>query len=155
MSCAPSYDGEQFRSFGILYSKPIKKWLEIEAGVEYSKYDIVQRSKFMPGRESISQKMDLSLVSIPLDVRINFLKYLFFNSAITVDLDAKTPDRIDPQEGIGYVLGLGAKYDFEFGSSLFIGYFYNRHSWVSFNSDDEYRLVASRDGFKIGFMHRL
>lgn len=114
--------GKSF-TFGITYLKPLNKWLDFESGVEYLSCS-VERSSMMSdintGLFTSTRSSTMSLISAPITVRANFLKYFFVNAGLILDLDVSNNRIVDSQTGVGTVFGLGVKYDFKSGISIFV-----------------------------------
>jgi len=115
--------------FGVNYIYSLNKRLELETGIEYSKYHIIQSPE-----PNYKFETNLYLINIPLTLRINFLKFFYFNTGIFIDIDfSKGNEVADNQTGLGFMLlGLGAKYDFKSGVSLFANPFVRWHSVIHF-----------------------
>jgi hypothetical protein len=77
-----------------------------------------------------TQSERVILLNVPITVRANFLKYLFVNIGTIVDIDCSRNIRFNNQTGIGAIAGIGLKYDFDFGLSLFVNPYIKAHSWV-------------------------
>ena len=119
-------------SLGVNYNYQLKNWIEAEIGIEYSKYNI-KLFIYPDGDITFYGEKKLSLISIPLTMRANFLKFLFADAGTFIDFDFSDEDEIiDNQTGMGIIMGLGAKYDFKFGMSLFANPFMRLHSLVPF-----------------------
>jgi len=148
--------GEEFFTFGIDYLCKLNSFLDVETGIEYSKHKILVKSMVLPDMDTYSPhySANLSLVNIPITLRVNFLKYCFVNGGLLFEMDAGTSSPIDGQTGIGSILGLGIKYDFKSGLSVFANPYYKMHSLVPFTSGDNHqRLMES--GFRFGLMYQL
>ena len=141
-------------SLGVNYIYPLNSWLEAETGIEYSKNNI----KFFAYPNGITYfvgERNLSLISIPLTLRADFLKFLFADAGTFIDFDFSSKDEIiDNQTGMGIVVGLGAKYDFKFGISLFVNPFARLHSLVPF-APEKYHNRLFDKGFRFGMTYDL
>ncbi|MBV5348356.1 hypothetical protein JZU61_01600, partial [bacterium] len=80
--------------------------------------------------------------------------YFFANGGLFFDLDMNNSSPIDSQTGIGGLLGLGAKYDFNYGVSIFVNPYLKFHSLISFSSDDNKQKVHE-SGFRVGLNYNL
>lgn len=142
---------------GILYLHPISNWLELESGLNYSwmnvKYSWLNMDFSKTNETSYS---NVSLLNIPIGVRTNFLKYFFANGGLLFDFDVNRDSNstVDNQTGIGLMFGLGIKYDFKFGGSLFINPYGKLHSLIPFfPSNYQEHIVES--GARFGFTYQL
>ena len=94
--------GDGFYTVGITCQIPIAYRLDVETGLEYSKHTIIISPNLPPGMDDTPFKSNVKLVSIPVTLKMNFLKYLFVNGGILLDLDANNSSQIDNQTGFVY-----------------------------------------------------
>jgi len=151
----PSYSGAGFYTFGISSQIPISSLLDIETGIDYSRHTIkISSSDLYPNTTIQSYKSNVKLASIPVTLKLNFLKYFFVNGGFLLDIDASNSSLIDKQTGIGALAGIGIKYDFNFGGTLFINPEFKYHSLLPFSSSqNRQRLIET--GIRIGIMFNL
>jgi hypothetical protein len=158
-SSSTNYDLEDksFYTAGLTYIKGLNKWLDVEAGVEYSNHNIGITPNFWNGAENVYmriQKVKLQLFNIPVMLKANFLKYFFVNGGLLVDIDITNSDYIKNQTGIGGIVGLGASYDFDFGLSVFLNPYIKAHSWIDISEREK----ILEKGFRLGItcdLHRI
>ena len=151
-----SKSGDSFYTFGINYLYKLNNTFDVETGIEYSNHKIIVKPMLLPHMDYYSPgyRASISLINIPVTLRVNFLKYCFINGGLLFDMDASTSSPIDGQTGIGSILGLGIKYDFKSGLSVFANPYFKMHSLVPFSSGDNHqRLMES--GFRFGLMYKL
>ena len=117
-----STDAGKSFTCGISYLKPLYKWLDIETGLEYLSCRVEKQIIYIGPTTGLftSQSATLSMLSLPVTVRANFLKYFFVNTGLLLDIDVSSNSIINSQTGLGSLLGLGMKYDFKNGISLFV-----------------------------------
>jgi hypothetical protein len=149
-----SYIGDKFYTLGINYLYKLNNLFDLETGVEYAHHKIIIHPGVTPGNTNPPYGESLSLIDIPVALRVNFLKYCFLNGGILLDIDAGTSSPIDSQTGIGSVLGLGIKYDFKSGVTVFANPYYKMHSWLAFSSGDNHQKLME-SGFRFGLMYTL
>jgi hypothetical protein len=147
-----SVKGDFFYTLGLSYSCPLTKWLDFETGLEYSRYGVISDS-YPDGRSHIS-KHKFSLIDIPLTLKANFLHYFFINAGPLLDLDGSANMPVDSQGGIGLVGGIGVKYDFPSGISVFVNPYQKIHSLIAF-SDGNYPEHVFDEGIRIGITYNL
>ena len=149
------YSGNGFYMLGISFQIPMSSRLDLETGVEYSKHTILIAPELFPGSmDRTPYKSKLNLMSIPVTLKLNFLKYLFVNGGCLLDLDTSTSSSIDDQTGLGAILGFGIKYDFKFGGTIFVNPYIACHSLVPF-SPAHYQQRLSESGIRIGFVYNI
>ena len=142
-----SHDVTDATAIGIIYLKPLNNWLELETGITYSLCKITTTSA--PTPEVNTYKSNLSLIDIPVGLRAVFLKYFFVNGALLLDTELTNNSSVSSQTGIGMMAGVGIKYDFRFGGSLFFNPYGKIHSLVPFGGWKHHdRILES--GWKFG-----
>jgi hypothetical protein len=149
----PGYLGERFYNLGISYLYPLNRIFDLETGLEYADHKIT----ITPGVSPIhypSYGAGFSLITIPVGIRVNFLRYFFVNGGLLFDADASQSMPINSQTGLGFNLGLGFKYNFKCGFTAFVNPYTKYHSLVSFSSD-KYPQHLLESGIRLGVMYRL
>jgi len=134
-------DAGKSYTFGITYSKPLNKWLNVETGIEFlqGKASIHSITNTMYGLSTVSHSGTMSLINIPVGLRASFWKYCFVNGGLFIDMDVSADSPVDSQSGIGSQLGFGLKYDFKTGISVFVNPYTKIHAFpLSFQSDQEH-----------------
>ena len=126
-------EGKGYFLAGISYLKPLKKWWALETGIEYTHHKIKASSAPMP--EQWYWNTSASIISIPVNARFNFGNYFFAQGGLLLDMDISDKEDIDKQTGIGASLGLGGKYDFKKGLSLFINPYIKNHAIFAFHTE--------------------
>jgi hypothetical protein len=147
-----SYYGQHFYTLGCYYLTPINTWLEFETGLEYLNHTIL----IEPAPMEIvrpSHNETISLINIPVTVRANFLKYFFLNGGIFLGLDADlSSSSIDDQSGIGCLFGIGVKYDFDFGGSIFVNPYSKLHALIPVMMDADHERIVEA-GIRLGLTY--
>lgn len=149
VSGGASYDSKGFFAFGVNYGRDINKWLEFETGLEYSKHKFVVRPMFPDAERS---KAHTDLLNIPLTVRANFWKYFFANGGLLIDIDLAKKSDLDRQTGVGVMLGVGAKYDFSSGVSVFVNPYVKMHSLLYLTMESSHERLSNA-GVRVGVMY--
>ncbi|MCD8445753.1 porin family protein [Tenacibaculum finnmarkense] len=117
---------------GIRYNKKISKIFRIETGINYFSSEIIIESAPMP--EISTFKDNLQLATIPLSLITEFWKYFYVNSGVLIDFQTKDSKYLDSQSGIGFVLGLGAKYEYK-DFIFYLNPEIRRHRLIGFKSE--------------------
>jgi hypothetical protein len=144
--------GKNFYTLGLNYTKSLNKWLEMEAGVEYSRHNISLNANIYPGAHIFmrTQKTALSLIGIPVTVKANFLKYFFVNGGLLIDIDVSRENiYFDNQTGFGGIAGVGVNYNFSSGLSVFLNPYIKAHSLINIR---QLQKVLEK-GFRLGFTY--
>jgi len=149
-----AYDRDYFYTLGMIYIYPFNKWLEGETGIEYSKHHIVIRPNVPPDMDNSPRKENFSLINVPVTLRVNFLKYLIVNAGLFFDFSRMSDTPIDNQTGLGTLLGLSLKYDFNTGISAFVNPYTKLHSLIPFNPG-QYHQRVWENGIRIGLSYDL
>ena len=149
---AASHDVTNASGIGLIYLKPINNWLEWETGLTYTLFKVTTTSA--PTPEVFTKNSTISLIDIPIGLRAGFLKYFFVNGGLMLDLDTMSDSPVNSQSGIGMMLGLGVKYDFKFGGSLFVNPYGKIHSLLPFGTNNNHERILE-SGWKLGITYKL
>lgn len=150
----PGFYPDKFYTVGIDYLLRINGTFDFETGIEYSKHKIIVHPESFPNTNESVYGAQFFLINVPLTIRVNFLKYCFLNGGLNLDIDPTVSSPIDNQTGIGAILGLGLKYDADFGISVFVNPYLKTHSLIPFSSiQDPQRVLES--GFRFGLLYKL
>ena len=150
---AAGYSGDGFYIFGITCQIPVTSRLDVEAGFEYAKHTIIISPNLPPDMDNTPYKKNFKLATIPVTLKMNFLKYLFVNGGVLLDLDTSKSSAIDNQTGLGAILGVGLNYDFKFGGTIFANPYLKCHSLVPF-SPERYHQRLFDAGIRFGVMYK-
>ena len=153
---AGGYDGKGFFSLGISYIQALTKTIDLETGLEYSRFNYRYSNASLGPEGQEPFNLTNSILEIPATIRFNFLKYFFLNTGLLFDIDTGADNHMDSQSGIGAIVGVGAKYDFR---NLPIGFFVNpyfkHHTLLSFPLEPgNHQLRTSDSGFRFGIAYR-
>ena len=154
VSGAGSYTGRGYYSFGITYIRPLSNRFDLEVGFEYSNLSYRRTPAFTGGEPSIPFNVNLSLIEIPITARFNFWQHFFLNSGLLLGFDITQDRHLDNQTGVGAMLGVGARYDF---NSLPIGLFLNPYlkyrPLIPFAEIGNFRWRTTESGFRLGVVY--
>ena len=151
---AASYSGKRFYSLGLDYLIPISQNFDFETGIEYSHHKMMVDPNLPPSMDKPEYPVYLNILTVPVAVRVNFLKYFFVSAGGMVNLDVSGSGGADTQTGLGACASLGVKYDFESGLSAFINPYLKANGLLPFAPGDyQQRLVVS--GWRFGILYRL
>lgn len=126
-----SIDGKGFYTIGASYTFILSKKVELQSGLEFSRYKIRIDPPYMGEEFDISPWNEkVKLLTIPLTANINFGKYFFINGGLLFDFEVSKNNSFNKQSGIGTVLGIGLKYDFDSGLSIFANPYYKIHALI-------------------------
>jgi Outer membrane protein beta-barrel domain len=145
------FDSKKYYTLGIIYVYSLNKRFDLETGIEYLTSKIIITS-VMPNSTQTSET--LSLTNIPLTLRVKFLKYCFINGGLGLNINVSKNNSVDDQTGLGYFLGLGLKYDFKSGLSLFVNPYMSNHSLIPF-ATKKYHQILSDNGLRFGLTFKL
>lgn len=71
------YDGKRFYTLGLSYIYSFSPLVDVETGIEYSSHTITTVPAYHPKADTTPYDERLSIISIPVTARINFLKYFW------------------------------------------------------------------------------
>ncbi|MCK5845816.1 MAG: hypothetical protein KAG84_00135 [Bacteroidales bacterium] len=147
-----SYKSVDFYTIGFVIIKPFSKKIELETGFEYSEHTIRIIPNLPPDIIKDPYNSEKTLWSIPVGIRYNLLKYLYINGGVFLDFDSSLGYELENQQGIGVYVGLGAKYDFNFGLSIFATPYFKAHSLIPFKKQGSQGHLMET-GFKMGVIY--
>lgn len=145
-----SYDGRGIFNIGASYTYRLSRKLGLEAGLEYSKLNYKCTSEFIgESTPAVTVKDNIDLLSVPVALNVYFGKYIYANAGVLFDFQIKDSNYVDKQSGMGAILGIGGKYDFYSGFSVFVNPYYKLHALIPF-STEKYHQRVGEYGLKIG-----
>lgn len=134
-----SYNFENFNKLGIRYLRKINSNFSIETGVNYTKADLKINPAFTGIPVSLIEE-DFALISIPVYANYTLWNLLFINGGPIVDFQ-NSENLTDSQSGIGYGVGLGAKYNFK-NISIFLNPNFQRHAVIPFKKENHHQKLT-------------
>lgn len=150
---APSYTGDGFYTVEINYMYSFNKVLDLETGFGYGEYNLIVYPNLPPDMDDSPRPFKYSLFYIPISLRVNFWKYFFVNGGVEFDFDSDNEYSDITQNGMGIMFGVGFKYDFKMGLSLFLNPYFKIHKVISFSKGSNYGCLTE-GGFRIGAMFK-
>ena len=145
-----SYDLENFTKFGLRFMRKINSNLSLETGVNYTAATLKITPAFTGTPVSLIEE-DFSLISIPVYANYTLWNFLFFNGGPIIDFQ-NSENITDSQSGIGYGVGLGAKYNFN-DISIFLNPNFQRHTVIPFRKENHHQKLTEF-GIHIGLGYR-
>ncbi|HCY01318.1 MAG TPA: hypothetical protein DG754_14365 [Bacteroidales bacterium] len=151
---AGSSTGQEFYSFSLSYIKPINSWIDLQTGLDLGYHKFKFTGTIVDPNIPLESKIeDAYLVSIPLAIRVNFLKYFYISTGVLLDLDFNQAQHTDNQTGIGAMAGLGAQYRFKQGIGVFVNPILSFHSLVPFSVANYHERIFE-SGIRLGISYR-
>lgn len=147
-----SYAGDGAWHTGIGFNKELKENLWLTTGLVYNQHHIKITPEYFPDIEIVTRIESIQILSIPLEVRLGFLKYFFINGGPNLDFGINNnTDWTDSQSGLGWRMGIGAK--IEFRKVVFvINPYLKVHSLPAFNPERyQQHLMESGVSFGVGY----
>jgi len=144
------YNAGSATLFGMSYVKGLTHEFSFESGIIYSDNQ-TQLSSSPSGRVVIYNE-HIKMVSVPILLRRNFLKYFYFNFGLNVDVETNYPNDGSAlnQSGIGYEMNLGGQYNFSH-FTVFAAPFFQAHGLIRFNDNNTGNLLDGGIKFGAGF----
>jgi hypothetical protein len=136
--------------FSLNYARILNPSFSLETGIQYN-YNKVELSTIGP--RGALYDGEIKLITIPVIAKYTFFKYLFVDGGLLAGFETNyassdANSTATMQTGIGYELGLGAKYNFG-PVQIFVNPFIQEHSFIKFNrSSSNFNLMNW--GFKFG-----
>jgi hypothetical protein len=105
-----SYDLNTGFSIGLQYNRKLTKKLHLMTSINWYNNSISVIPNFNPDISMTSKTFDVQLIYIPLLLKIDLGKYLFFNGGLIADIDATKNKYISNQSGLGASFGIGTEF---------------------------------------------
>ena len=151
---AASYSGRGYYGIQIDYFRSLNKVLTLETGVGLRNHGFTVHPNTGPHVDDTGREFNTSLLVIPVGLTVNFLKYAFINTGALVTTSLSHQEEISDQNGIGFNLGLGLKYDFQSGVGVYVNPFMAMHSAISLTKEN-YPERITEGGLKVGLTYQL
>ncbi len=144
--CSGSYENKNSNEFGFKYLRKLSERLSIETGINIIKSDVIVTPSFT-GTPVTPVLEKLNLITIPVYANYSFGKYFYFNVGPVLDFQDGEAS-FESQSGIGYGLGIGAKYNLK-NLFIYINPDFKRHSSIPFKKY-KYHQRLTQFGIQIG-----
>jgi hypothetical protein len=147
--------GNGYYNIGVNYTEPLNKWLSVLGGFEYSDHKI--RTTYWLDNPNYPQPSPtyekIQLLSFPINIQTDFLKYFYARTGFTVDVEMKNNTTyFTHQSGIGLNFEVGAKYSFRDHVTVFLSPFFQTHGNILFHSErNAYKINTSGINLGIGY----
>ncbi|WP_421870044.1 outer membrane beta-barrel protein [Marinoscillum sp.] len=151
---AASYSGESYYGVQLDYLAPINQVLSFETGIGYRHHELLQHPNVPPNMDTAPNDVNASILTIPVGVRVNFLKYLFINPGLILNADLGSSGNVSGQTGVGFNLGVGLQYEFASGLGVYVNPYTAMHSTLSLSSEN-YPERITESGLKIGVTFKI
>jgi hypothetical protein len=144
------YNAGNATLFGLSYVRILTQSFSIQSGIIFSD-NKTQLTSIQGSRGEFIYNEPIKMLSVPILLRRNFLKYFYFNFGLSVDMQANPSDGYTlNQAGIGYEMDLGGQYNFGH-LSLFAAPFFRAHGLIRFNNNNTGNLLDAGVKFGSGY----
>ncbi|MFV0591955.1 MAG: hypothetical protein ACK5M7_11270 [Draconibacterium sp.] len=147
------YSNNGMYSIGLHYQHNLSETLALKTGLEYRKNNIMIAAGYNPDVPDISGSWDTDILTLPLFINYQPLKYIFIEGGPLVDLQFNIWNNqpTATQSGIGFGLGIGGIYSYK-NLVFTLSPFMNYHAIIQFEPTKKERLAET--GVKFGFGYR-
>lgn len=147
---APSFSGNGFFTGGLSVRRFFKDWFSIEGGINFSEQYYTMHSA--PTPEVTSSSGHFGMLSLPVKVRFDFLKYMFAEAGVVPGVQTGNSNYFD-LSGLGLTAGLGAKFRFKSDIIITFRAYETQYALLSF-SNESHPYTLSNTGFTVGVGYR-
>lgn len=144
-------------SIGMRYRRTFDAHWSISTGAQYFRGRVLTTPAPGPAFHGLNAIFEdkLEMLSFPIMMEYTFLKFLYVSVGPQMDVQlTETGFESQNQNGIGYIFGLGGRYQTD-RFSIFLFPNLSRHSWISFqNRGGNGRQVLSVYSLQIGMGYR-
>jgi hypothetical protein len=144
------------KEVGLLFSKGISKKVTITTGLNFGYGEVEFRPAICP---NCSQQLtyyhnsNFEIISIPVYGSYSFWNFLYVTAGPIIDFQLSEGNNFSDQSGLGYLAGLGARFDSKKVSfSIFPNY--KRHGAIPFDDSAEYKHILQELGVQFGVGYR-
>lgn len=149
---ASSVEMKNFKEVGVSLSKGLGKKFSIAGSVNYSFAEVNYNPNFSPCINCFygySHNPDFQMLSIPVYAEYGFGQFFYAVAGPVINFQLSEGNNFTDQSGIGYLAGLGAKWNTEkLAFSIFPNY--KRHSVVPFEKAGNHKQVLQELGIQLG-----
>lgn len=147
-----SYDGEGGWHTGLKFSRKLNTDTWITSGLVYSQHLITITPEYFPDIEIVPRTEKISLLSLPFEISLDFLKHFFINAGPSLDIDfSKENTDIDSQSGLGLGMGFGGKISYK-KITFKVNPYLKIYSLLPFQLENNHQhLVESGVGLSVGY----
>ena len=132
---APSYEDAGHYSISALYYRSYRSWFQLGTGLTYTVQSLYIHPNLGPMEDVASRKIGISIVSVPVGIRLTAAKYLYLETGAQLGFQVHQSEEIDSQTGLGAYSGAGLQYPFKAGFTIFLNAFIKAHALVPFLPD--------------------
>lgn len=149
---ASSVETKQYMELGVLLSRGIGERFSLGTGVNYAFSDVDYNPNFPPCpfcKYAYVHDPKFRMLTIPVFAEYKLGKVFYAAAGPVLDFQLSEGNNFTDQSGIGYLVGLGAKFQTDqFIFSLFPNY--KRHSVIPFDNSPQYKDVLQEIGIQLG-----
>jgi len=148
---------------GAEYRLPLKRALQINAGLEFSRYRFNVSYTSYPNYPAVpDNQYNLSLLGLPVSLQFDFWKYAYLRGGIVVDVQTGkqmvnhsggASDALPNQSGIGSVFGLGLQYPISKTLLLYTGMNNEMYGLILFSQTSDKKHIGDL-GLRAGVRFR-
>ena len=95
---------------GFLYQRKLKEKLHLQTGLNWYNGSFSVTPSFQPGLNMTPSEYDISLIYIPMFLKVDVAKYFFINGGLLADIDITKDNYLTNQSGVGAGLGIGTEF---------------------------------------------
>lgn len=143
------------KEFGFLLSKKISEKFKVTSGVGYSFGEVRFQSAPCPNCSDgfkVDRNADFRMLSFPIYAEYALGRYFYVAAGPIVDVELSKEETYSDQSGIGYLVGLGGRWQTEkLTFSIFPNF--KRHSVVPFDNTANFKHVLQEIGVQAGLSY--
>ncbi|EAZ80566.1 outer membrane beta-barrel protein [Algoriphagus machipongonensis] len=153
---ASSVEMNSLMELGLLLSKNVGGNFRVTTGINYSFGEVDFSPMICPNCSMdllYVHNYDFKMISVPVYGEYHFWNYLYLAAGPLLDFQRSKDNNFSDQSGLGYLIGLGGKYDANnFSFSIFPNY--KRHGAIPFDDSAQYKHILQELGLQFGVGYR-
>lgn len=132
-----SNQGNSLNTLGINYWQETLKNLHLEIGVQYLVYKYTATAPYYGQYPPVVSNHKVKLITIPIQLRYDLGKFIFFNGGLNLNLDAQEINVFKDYKfgGIGAGAGIGLQYYFKNKMGIYINPRLDLRNVISFSNE--------------------
>ncbi len=119
----------------VSYARTLAPRLKLESGINWRRSTLTISPNLPPGSDVTPRNYSLNLIYIPVFLRYNFSRYVYFNHGFIADIDINSNKQITNQTGIGAGIGLGGEIPLSQVLKIQINPYIHIHRLIGFDHD--------------------
>jgi hypothetical protein len=132
-----SNEGNSLNTLGVNYWHETLKNLHLEIGIQYLVYKYTATAPYYGQYPPIVSNHKVKLITIPIQLRYEIGRFIFFNGGLNLNLDAQEVNTFEDYKfgGIGAGVGIGLQHYFKNNVGIYVNPHLGLRNMISFSNE--------------------